>query len=109
MEVHEVVCLQKILARLFGNMLDPTVIHYNNQNCVNLSENPVSHDQSKHVEIKFHYIRDMVHRKAVSVQYLPTDEQITYVLTKPLSKSNFEYFHDKIGVVDNSPLVKREF
>jgi hypothetical protein len=95
MAVHEAVWLQKLLAGLFGQMLDPTVIHCDNQSCVKLSENPVSHDSSKHVEIKFHYIRDMVLRKAVLMQYLPTDEQIADVLTKPLAKSKFEYFRDK--------------
>jgi hypothetical protein len=108
MAAREAVWLQKLLAGLFGQMLDPTVIHCDNQSCVKLSENPVSHDKSKHVEIKFHYIRDMVQRKAVLVQYLPTDEQITDVLTKPLAKSKFEYFRDKLGVVENAPLVKRE-
>jgi KUP system potassium uptake protein len=75
---------------------------------VKLLENPISHDRSKHVEIKFHYIRDMVQRKEVLVQYLPTDEKITDFLTKALSKSKFEYFHDKFGMVGNIPLVKRE-
>jgi hypothetical protein len=108
MAVHEAVWLQKLLAGLFGQMLDPTVIHCDNQSCVKLSENPVSHDNSKHVEIKFHYIRDMVLRKAVLMQYLPTDEQIADVLTKPLAKSKFKYFRDKLGMVENAPLVKRE-
>jgi hypothetical protein len=67
MAVREAVWLQKLLAGLFGQMLDPTVIHCDNQSCVKLSENPVSHDKSKHVEIKYHYIRDTVQRKAVLV------------------------------------------
>jgi hypothetical protein len=60
MVVREAVWLRKLLVGLFGKMLDPTVIHCDNQSCVKLSENPVSHDSSKHVEIKSHYIRDMV-------------------------------------------------
>ena len=83
------VWLRKLLAGLFGQMLDPTVIHCDNQSYVKLSENLVSHDRSKHVEIKFHYIRDMVQRKAILMQYLPTNEQIADVLTKPLAKSKF--------------------
>jgi hypothetical protein len=108
MAVCEALWLRKLLAGLFGQMLDPTVIHCDNQSCVKLSENLVSHDRSKHVEIKYHYIRDMVPRKEVSVHNLPIDEQIADVLTKPLSKSKFEYFRDKLGVVENAPLVKRE-
>ena len=48
-----------------------------------LSENPVFHDKSKHTEIKYHYIRDMVQRGAVKLQYVATDKHIADVLTKP--------------------------
>jgi hypothetical protein len=106
--ICKAVWLRKLLTRLFGQMLDPTMIHCDNQSWVKLSENPASHDRSKHVEIKFHYIQDMVKRKAILVQYLPTDELIANVLTKPLAKSKFEYFHDELGVVENIPLAKRE-
>jgi hypothetical protein len=108
MAVHEAVWLWKHLAGLFGQMLYPTMIHCDNQSCVTLSENSVSHDKSKHVEIKFHYIRDMVQRKAVPVQYLLTYEKIVDVLTKPLAKSKFEYFRDKLGVVENASFTERE-
>jgi hypothetical protein len=54
--VHEAVWLHNILADLFGHVLDSTVIHCDNQSYVKLSENPVFHDKSKHIEIKYHYI-----------------------------------------------------
>ena len=57
------------------------------------------HDKSKHIEIKYQYIRDMVEKGAVKLQYVATDEQVADVLTKPLSKVKFEYFRDKLGVV----------
>jgi hypothetical protein len=89
-------------------MLDLTVIHCDNQSCVKLSANPVSHDSTKHVEIKYHYICDIVQRKAVRVENLPIDEQITDVLTKPLARSKFVYFRDKLGTTENVPLAKRD-
>jgi hypothetical protein len=54
--VCEVVWLRKILVDLFGHVLDSTVIHCDNQSCVKLSENPMFHNKSKHIEIKYHYI-----------------------------------------------------
>ena len=57
------------------------------------------HDRSKHMEMRYHYLRDMVQRRAISLRYIPTDEQTADVLTKPLSKTKFEYFRDKLGVV----------
>ena len=57
------------------------------------------HDKSKHIEIKYQYICDMVEKGVVKLQYVATDEQVADVLTKPLSKVKFEYFRDKLGVV----------
>jgi hypothetical protein len=72
-EIREAVWLRKLLAYLFGHVLDSTAIHCDNQSCVKLSKNPIFHDKSKHNEIKYHYIGDMVQRKVVLVQYLPID------------------------------------
>jgi hypothetical protein len=96
---NEAVWLQKLLARLFDLELEVTCIWCDNQSCMKLLENPVFHDKSKHIEIMHHYIRDMVHKGAVKLQYVATDDQITYVLTKPLSRVKFVYFRDKLGVV----------
>ena len=52
--------LRKLLYDLFYIQLDATCIYCENQSCVNLSENPVFHDKSEHIEIKYHYINDMV-------------------------------------------------
>ena len=57
------------------------------------------HDKSKHIEINYHYIRDMVQRGAVKLQYVATNEQIADVLTKPLAGVKFEYFREKLGVL----------
>ena len=56
---------EKLLSDLFDLQLDATCIYFNNQSCVKLSENLVFHDKSKHIKIKYHYIKDMVHRGAV--------------------------------------------
>ena len=53
---REAVWLQKLLAGIFDLELEPTLIHCDNQSCLNLSENLVFHDKSKHIEIKYHYI-----------------------------------------------------
>jgi ATP sulfurylase len=95
----EVVWLQMLLSRLFDLELDVTCIYCNNQSSIKLSENPVFHDKSKHIEIKHQYIRDMVEKGVVKLQYVATNEQVADVLTKSLSKVKFEYFRDKLRVV----------
>ena len=56
-------------------------------------------DNAKHIEIKYHYIKDMVQRGVVKLQYVATDEQIADVLTKPLARVKFKYFKEKLGVL----------
>ena len=91
--------LQKLLSDLFDMQIDVTCIFCDNQICVKLFENLVFHDKSKHIEIKFHYIRDMVQRGAVKIQYVAMEEHIPDVRTKPLATVKFEYFREKLGVL----------
>ena len=64
------------------------------------------HDKSKHIKIKYHYIRDMVQRGAVKLQYVATDERIADVLMKPLPRVKFEYFRKKLRVLQIDILAK---
>jgi hypothetical protein len=68
----------------------------------------VVHDRSKHIEIRYHFIRDYVPRGAVELQNISTDEQVADILTKALGKDKFLFFRDKLGVVSNTFLGKRE-
>ena len=61
-------------------------------------ENHVLHDESKHIEIWYLFIHDMLQRGAIKLQYVSTDEQDADVLTKPLSHVKFENFRDKLGI-----------
>ena len=63
---------------------------------------------SKHIEMRYHHLRDMVQKGAIRLQYIPTDEQIADVFTKPLSATKFVYFRDKLGMAENASLTERE-
>jgi hypothetical protein len=87
------------LIGLFDLEMEATTIICDNQNCIKMTENHVLNDRSKHIEIHYHYICDMVRRGALKLQYVSTDEQVVDVLTKPLSRVKFEHFRDKLGIV----------
>jgi hypothetical protein len=88
----EAIWLRKLLTGVFDLKMEATVILCDNQSCIKIIENLVFHDKSKHIEIRYHYIRDMVRRGAIKLQYVSTNEQVAYVLTKPLSHVKFEHF-----------------
>jgi hypothetical protein len=104
----EAIWLRKLLAGLFDKELDPTVIYCDNQSCIKLFENPMFHDRSKHIEIIYRFIRDKIQKGAMKLQYIPTDQEVVDILTKPLAKGKFEAFRDRLGLVQIPFLAKRE-
>jgi ATP sulfurylase len=88
----EAIWLHKLLTGLFDLEIEATMILCDNQSCIKMTENHVFHDKSKHIEIRYHYIRDMVQRGAIKLQYVSMDEHVADVLTKPLSRVKFEHF-----------------
>ena len=70
----EAVWLRKLFSELFKHVLDTTVIYCDNQSGICLSENHVFHNRSKHIDIRYHHLRDCVHRRIMMLQYIPTEE-----------------------------------
>ena len=86
---------------LLKEKMEATSILYDNQSFIKLSKNPVFHDQSKHIDIRGHFIMDCVQRGVVQLQYTPTGEQVADILTKALGKTKFVYFREKMGTIKN--------
>jgi hypothetical protein len=68
----------------------------------------VFHDRSKHIEIRYHFIRDKIQKGAVKLQYIATYQQLVDILIKPLVKGKFESLRDRLGLVLNFFLTKRD-
>eukprot|EP00253_Pinus_taeda_P032137 PITA_32137 len=68
----EAIWLRKLLVNLFRRRMESTRIFCDNQSCIELFENPVFHDHSKHIDIRCNFIRDRVQRGAVQLEYTPT-------------------------------------
>jgi hypothetical protein len=88
----EAIWLRKLFSNLFDQIPELTIIYCDNQSCIRLSEHPIFHERSKHIEIKYYFIRDKFQEGEVKLKYIPTDEQTTDILTKPLSRIKFAYF-----------------
>ena len=78
---------------------DIMVVYCDNSSTINISKNPVQHSKTKHIEIKYHFIKDPVERKIVYLEYIPTERQNADIFTKPLDKSKFETLRQVIGVI----------
>jgi len=67
-----------------------------------LAKHPVAHGRSKHIETKFHFLRDQVNNGKLEVKHCKTDGQIADLLTKPLKLRSFDYLKMKLGMVEAS-------
>jgi hypothetical protein len=70
----EAIWLRKLLTGLFDLEMEATMILCDNQSSIKMIEIPVFHDRSKHIEIRYHYIHDMVQRGALKLLYVSRDE-----------------------------------
>jgi len=77
---------------------EPIPIFCDNTSAVSISKNPVMHSKTKHIPIKYHFLREQVMYKVIKVEYVGTKDQIAYVFTKPLPKMQFERLRDQLGV-----------
>jgi hypothetical protein len=64
----------------------PTEIYMDNSSAIVLAKNPVFHYRSKHIDTRFHYLRDCITNKEVEVKYVKTQDQVMNIFTKPLKK-----------------------
>uniref|UniRef100_A0A2N9GIZ9 Reverse transcriptase Ty1/copia-type domain-containing protein n=1 Tax=Fagus sylvatica TaxID=28930 RepID=A0A2N9GIZ9_FAGSY len=95
----EVKWLQSLLQELGQSSSSAPVLWCDNIGATYLSTNPVFHARTKHIEIDFHFVRDMVASKTLLVKFLSTHDQLADLLTKPLSSPRFVLLRSKLNVI----------
>ena len=95
---QETIWLRSLLASIGFKQSEATILYEDNQGAMALSKNPKSHSRTKHIDIKYHYIREAVEKKDIELVYCPTDEMVADILTKGLPKPKFEELRSSMGV-----------
>ena len=90
--------MKKVLTD-YGISQDTMVVYCDNSSAIDISKNPVQHSKTKHIEIRYHFIRDLVERKIVCLEYIPTERQNDDIFTKPLDRSKYETLRQVIGMI----------
>jgi hypothetical protein len=79
------------------NQLIP--IYCDNTSAINISKNPFMHAKTKHIPIKYHFLREKVSDKMVILEYVSSKDYIAYIFSKPMPKEEFEHLRKKMGVI----------
>jgi hypothetical protein len=93
------VWLSMLLADILKENMQKFSLFIDNQSAIELSKNPVFHDRSKHIDTRYHYIRDCIEQGMVSVDHVGIDDQLADILTKSLGIIKFVELRTKLGVV----------
>ena len=95
---QEAVWLRRLLTDLKATPREPTVLMEDNQGAIAIARNPVSHARTKHIDIRYHYVREALQEGTIDLCYCPTEEMVADLLTKPLSKGKFEKLRLAMGM-----------
>jgi len=90
----EVVFLRALLKDLGFEQLGSTRIYVDNTGAINMAKNPVISKKSKHIDLRFHYLRHMVASEAVELVHVNTEDNVADMLTKSLGKTKLRKFRD---------------
>eukprot|EP00253_Pinus_taeda_P023218 PITA_23218 len=94
---------RKILEDLQVKQVHSTPLMIDNTSAIKLVKNPKFHDQTKHINTKYHLIRHHVEAKTIHLRHCSTNEQIADIFTKALGRENLERFRTMLGLT-NIPL-----
>ncbi|CAL1677543.1 unnamed protein product [Lasius platythorax] len=76
----------------------PTTLYMDNQSAISLIKNPVFHKTVKHIDVRFHYIREQYTGKKSLLEYVASKEQHADILTKPLPRQQFQHNREALGI-----------
>ncbi|GKF26823.1 copia protein, partial [Tanacetum coccineum] len=84
--------------------LNDVPIMCDNKGAIDLSKNLMQHSRTKHIEIRHHFLRDNVQKKGhVSIEKVPSADNIADILTKPLKRESFNYLRLGLGMMEHIP------
>ena len=77
-------------------------IYCDNQSAIAMTGNPVQHSMTKHISIRYHFIREYVDEGTMELHFVPTDQQLADIFTKPLCEATFTRLVNELGMLSGS-------
>lgn len=96
--------LQMLLHELKVKCESTMRLKVDNKSAIDLEKHPISHGRSKHIEIKYHFLRDQVAKEKLAIEHYNREDQLADILTKGLKARKFEDMRSKIGILSLASL-----
>ena len=94
----EALWLRTLISQVFGIHLDATTLFSDNQSAIALTKEHQYHARTKHIDIRFHFIRWVIEDGKIWLIYCPTEEMVADALTKVLPSTKVKHFANELGL-----------
>ncbi|GAV85128.1 hypothetical protein CFOL_v3_28566 [Cephalotus follicularis] len=84
----------------YGFTFEKVPIRCDNTSAICLGKNPVHHSRTKHIDIRYHFIKDHIEKGDIELVFVPTEEQVAVIFTKPLDENTFSKFRGELGLCE---------
>ena len=91
--------LRNLVKGLTCSEMPPTIIHEDNQSAIAIAKNPQFHGRTKHIEIKYHFVRELVENGTINLHYCPTTDMLADLLTKGLPAAQHNKLRDELSII----------
>ncbi|KAL0533768.1 hypothetical protein IC582_027813 [Cucumis melo] len=88
----------KNLFHEYGFTQNIMTLYCDNMNVIDISKNSIQHSQTKHIDIRHHFIRELVENKVITLDHIRSNLQIADIFTKPLNANTFKHLHTGLGL-----------
>ena len=102
--VCHAIWLRSLLKELQMFQEEATKIFVDNKSALALAKNPILHDRSKHINTRYHFIRECIARKEVHLEFVKSHDQVADIPTKPLKYDAFNKLRALLGVIKKTSL-----
>ena len=100
--VQEAIWLERLVSDLLGSKEETVTVYEDNMSTICMGKNQQYHGRTKHIAIKYHFVREKVAEGVVRVPYCKSDDMLADMFTKPLSAPRFKKLCEMIGMVEQN-------
>jgi hypothetical protein len=96
----QLLCMRQTLMD-YGYKLSKVPLLCDNESAIRMAENPVEHSRTKHIDIRYHFLRDHQQRGDIEIAYINTKEQLADIFIKPLDEKTFTKLRNELNILDS--------
>ncbi|UYV60695.1 hypothetical protein LAZ67_1001953 [Cordylochernes scorpioides] len=102
----ELIWIRRLLQGIGCDITKETELYIDNQAAIKLVENPVFHKRTKHIDVRYHFIRSKHEEGELKVHHVCSSEQLADIMTKPLPRNKFHYLRGLLNILDREGVLE---